>query len=304
MMGNDPAVMPDFCNRRYPFHYTTALNLLTRLGVDTNHIYLLAEGEYENYKGEVRSQEPLPGTPLKENTQITLKVGFPSPVDYMPYQFFFGLRGSRTRSAQWEEQSRLTLAPFDASVIRHDAHARYQSLKYSMGLVDYEYVSAFLNLFDKKIQPEIKGVSEALIWATLFPYFHFWAGNHELVPRMLHLLFGYEFQIVENTESTFSIPEGIQYRLGSKTGRLGKEILLGKSFTESDSTYKLIVRGIKPEDINQFLPGKPLRKKLEWVLNICMPNNLACRFRFETTARKMEMGRQKNTGYLGYAAHI
>ncbi len=53
MTQADQKIMPDFCNRRYPFHYTTAISVLAKMGVDVNDIDILAIGTYENYRGEI-----------------------------------------------------------------------------------------------------------------------------------------------------------------------------------------------------------------------------------------------------------
>ncbi len=95
-------LMPYFCNRRFPFHYTTALCVLMKMGLDITQVDILAIGEFENYKGEVLEQEPAPGRVITAETTVRLKVGYPSAVDFMPYQFFYGLTGSGARSSDWE----------------------------------------------------------------------------------------------------------------------------------------------------------------------------------------------------------
>lgn len=296
--------MPDFCSRRVPFHYTTVLNILERMGVDINNINILAVGEFENYKGEIKEQHPSAGSAIESDTRITLKVGYPSAVDFMPYQFFYGLGGGHARSGQWEEQARESMAPFDSAVIRHNAHARYQTLKFNMGMVNLEYLSRFLDLFSFQNQDDNRPLNESLIWIALLPFFHFWAGNLRLVEKMLGLIFGYEFQINENVRATYDIPEEIQYQLGSKAGRLGRETILGQSFDESDSGYELIIGGISPNEVGDFLPGKPQQRKLESILCISMPNNLDYHIRFEMARREAIIGREKRSGYLGFATRI
>lgn len=303
-MGENPMIMPDFCSRRFPFHYTTALNVLAKMDVDINRIDLLAVGEYENYKGEVNEQSPAPGAVLKEDTQITLKVGYPSVVDFMPYQFFYGLVGSKERSGEWEDRSRELMAPFDASVIRHDALARFEILKYNHGFVDLEHILSFLRLFDYEPEFGSHQINEALAWVALLPTFHFWAGNPSLAERALKLILGYDFEIVENIRSEYEIPEAIQYRLGSMAGRLGRESLVGKSFVESDSCYMVIVRGLHIGELRDLLPGNSKRRKIEAVLKICMPNNFDYKIKYVIAEKKLIIGKEKQRGYLGYSTYI
>jgi len=143
-----------------------------------------------------------------------------------------------------------------------------------------------------------------VLWAAVLPSFHLWAGNPEKVADALALLFGYRFRIVENVPSRYDIPESIQYRLGAKTGRLGRESVIGRSFSECDSTYEIIIGGLTRQDMLAFLPGKEKRRKLEWVLSVCMPGNLDHRFRFEIDDPGMVLGKQERESRLGYSSHL
>jgi len=304
MTGPTNNRMPDFCSRRFPFHYVTAINMLMRRGIDPHRIDIIADGEYENYKGEIREQTPEPGVELNHKSKITLRVGYPSAVDQLPHQFFYGFGGASDRDG-WDDYSRRLMAPFDGSLIRYDAIAHYQSLKHNFGVVDREQVLRFLRLFG--FAPEgIEGWSseELITWVSLMPSFHSWAGNPDLVARRLTFMFGYEFRIVENVISEHDIPDEIQYRLASRNGRLGRESIIGRRFVEYDSCYEIQVRGIASHDVPNWFPGKKQRKKLEWMLELCMPNHLLFHIRLHCLPENSHLGREKNNMYLGYAARI
>ena len=296
--------MPDFCNRHFPFHYVTAINMLMRRGIDPHRIDVIADGEYENYKGEIREQSPEPRTELTRKSKITLRIGYPSAVDQLPFQFFYGFAGVTDRDG-WDDSSRRLMAPFDGSLIRYNAIAHYQSLKHNFGVVDREQVMRFLKLFGfAPKRAESWSSDELLTWVSLLPSFHFWAGNPGLVERVLSFMFGHEFHIVENVESEHEIPGEIQYRLGSRNGRLGKESIVGRRFAEYDSCYELQVRGITTRDLPDWLPEKKQRRKLEWMLELCMPNFLLYRIRLISVPEKTHLGREKREMYLGYAARM
>ena len=297
-------MMPDFCDRHYPFHYTTALNILAKMGVDIDRIDLLAVGPYENYKGEVNEQSPAPGTVLQDDTHIVLKVGYPSAVDFMPYQFFFGLVGSQERTREWEDHSRHLMAPYDASVIRHDAQARFEILKFSHGFIDLGHMLDFLKLFEYEPGYNDSQIEEALAWVALMPSFHFWAGNPKLVEKALKLIFGYDFEIRENTKTEYSIPEAIHYHLGSKAGRLGRESLMGKTFVEFDSSYVVIIHNLHVGELRELLPGGSKRRRIEAMLGLCMPNNLEYKIKYDVADKKLILGKETRKGYLGYATYI
>jgi len=293
-------IMPDLCNRRNPIHFSTALNLLRISGVDLDRVNILAIGEYENYKGEVLHQEPSPGAVVGPTTRITLKVGYFSAVDRMPYQFFFGLFG-RPAGKNWEMNARNLVAPFDASRIRHEATARFLELKYCNFGIDPEHLSRYLGLFDFVPADWELEQSEAYVWACLLPAFYDWAGNPERVAALLQFFLGYPCRIVENIPAEFPIGPEIQYHLGSLSGRMGHETVMGRAFTECDSTYHVIVSGVRHEEVVQFLPGGKKRKRLEWLLDKTMPGHLTRMMTIETDSKAMVLGKADQGGYLGYS---
>ncbi|UCC43991.1 MAG: type VI secretion system baseplate subunit TssG [Candidatus Zixiibacteriota bacterium] len=297
------AVMPQFCDRKFPFRYTVALNILGRMGVSLDRVDLLALGTHENYKGEILGQEPEPGTPLNSDTRITLRVGKASSVDFMPYQFFYGLHGVTSSTGSWEEKARSLMAPFDAPLVRYDAAMEFEDLKTSFGCADSNYTADFLGLFNFDAKRDAADLDEMLAWATVFPTFNMWAGNSVSVCRVLQYLFGYQFEIRENTPMTFDLPEGCLYRLGSESDRLGGGLILGKSFTECDSGYEVIVRAVPDNELEDLLPNGRTARRIRRVLEICMPSHLE--FRLKIVARPMarRIGRDAGSCYLGYSSH-
>lgn len=304
MMTSPEKLMPNFCNRRTPFHFTTALNTLIRLGVDLDLVDLLAVGEYENYKGEIIGQDPKAGTPLGASTKITLRVGYPSAVDEMPYQFFYGLHGRRASTGAWEDAARAVMAPFDAAVIRHIAVAKYRDLMSNMGLVEDSHLKSVLALFEFDAEKEKIPPREAIIWAGLFPAFYHWAGNADLVCRALECLFGHEFEIEENVPFEHVIPESCQYRLGANGDRLGNGTIVGSKFTDCDSGYEVVVKGVEVGEAADFLPGGKKRGQIERALKVFMPGELGYRIRVKTTAAPLEIGADKHQNYLGYTSFL
>jgi hypothetical protein len=299
-----PKTMPDLCNRRSPFHLTTALMALSNLGVDVHKISLLAVGEYENYRGEVREQEPKAGTTLTADTPIRLKVGFASPIDFMPYQLFYGLVQNPNRSSEWEDDSRRLMAPFDGALIRYLSIANYQELKYTLGFSDTSHVHRFLRLFAFEPDKDLGESSEMQLWAALMPTFHHWAGNAAFAEQLLHLVFGYTFTVSENIPRRFEIPERLRYRLGSKDDPLGRGTIVGSQFTECDSGYSITVSDIPPEQMPSMLPGNPGRQKLEHLLSICLPGHLESDIQLRPSRRTNRLGPDAGTAFLGCATYL
>jgi len=296
--------MPDFCSRRYPFRYVTALNILMKMGVELSRVNLLAVSEFENYKGEVHQQSPEPGEAVTADTQISLHIGCLSAADHVPYQFFYGVEGGRNRSSEWEDRAREVMAPFDSAVIRYRSLTHYEEHKFNLGVLDRDYLLRYLDLFDFKPGEDAPDISELLFWVAALPAFHQWAGNARAVSEVLQSLIGYPVEIVESISTRFDIPESMQSRLGEESGRLGEKLLLGSSFTECDSGYRVAIREVARDDIANFLPGGSKRRKLEWLLDICMPGNLEAVIAVEAVAAPTELGEEAQRSYLGYSTYV
>lgn len=297
------SLMPDLCNRHLPFHCVTALVLLKKLGVNVTKVNMRAVGCYENYRGEVLKQSPQPGTPLTPEENISLDIGQWSAVDILPYQFFYGGAGVTTRSRGWEERARALMAPFDAATVRGRANADFEMLKYALSTIDYEHLKRFLGLFDIDHRRDMEDRREANFWAALMPTYHLWSGNPILTSRILKHMFGLRFSIKENISSTHAIPQAIRSRLGTKYSRLGSELVVGRSFCDCDSAYEVICE-TSADDIQNWLPGKKQRKKLERILNMCMPGNLEYSIRIRVNRAPSALGDTSGRAYLGYGTFV
>ena len=296
--------MPDLVNRRAKMHYVTALNELARIGVDFSRIDILAVGTHQNYRGEVRRQEPSPGTELGPDTAVRLEIGASSAVDVMPYQFFLGYEHSGVAGQEWERRARCLMAPFDAAVIRHDSLSLYKILKLSFGYLDRGQLENFCTVFDIKL-PEAKlSDRELLLLAMLLPAVHEWAGNADLVAAALELMFRCRFEIEESIPRRYQIPPHLRYRLGDTGLRLGRDTLVGSSFVECDSAYRVTMRGLSSKRVPAFLPGRPERKKLEWFLNLVMPNNLVWDLQVVPRQRQSRLGGEHREAFLGYGSYV
>lgn len=303
-MNDGRAIMPELTDRRHPFHYATALTLLMKTGVDIHKVSIRAVGEHRNYLGEILDQQPAAGQPIDADTPISLDIGMASAVDYLPYQFFYGWRSGSSRGGGWEDDARHFMAPFDGSVARYNAIATHEQLEYSLALVNLDYLLKYLKLFDFALPEKPDDVREPLLWSAIMPGFHLWAGSPEFVAAVLRYLFGYTFEFTENVSARYEIPDNLRCRLGKDSSRLGNDWIIGRSFTECDSSYRLTISDVPATEAGDLLPGKPKRKKLEWVLSICMPTNLDCIVRIKIESGDLKLASPNAGSLLGYSAFV
>jgi hypothetical protein len=298
------ATMPDFCSRRRPYHYVTALNVLMKYGVDLSNVNLIAAGTFENYKGEVHGQTPKPGEAITPGTEITLEVGCLSGVDHIPYQFFYGFHGVGDRTDDWELNARKALAPFDSEVIRYHAYAKHVARKFNFGVVEKPHLHRFLRLFAFNPEKYAPDLPELMFWVSAMPLFHKWSGNARAVAAILGRLIGHSVEIVENARGSFVLPEECRSPLGSESSRVGASLIAGRTFSDCDSTYEVIVHGVNSKSVAHFLPGGKTYKKLEWLLSVSMPSFLERRIRIRTRGHRAAIGKEKPACFLGYSSYL
>jgi predicted component of type VI protein secretion system len=196
------------------------------------------------------------------------------------------------------------MAPFDSSVIRAEARAKLLSLIFDFGFAEKGHMRRFLDLYDFDIAHETDDLRELLFWSSLLPAFNFWAGNPDSVARIVSGLFGYECRIIENVQGEYDIPEKTRYRLGKGEERLGAGSVVGRSFSQCDTAFDVIVTGVGNGDMREFLPGGTKRRKLERILEYCMPSDLECRIRIFGEKRGSRIGESGAECHLGYSSYV
>ena len=296
-------VMPNFCDQHYRMHYVTALNALARMGIDLSQVDLVAVGMQENYRGEIHDQEPAPGKEIGPQTQIRLKIGASSAVDYMPYQFFYGLHGVTRRVEKWEDRARTLMAPFDGAVIRYTARCHQEALTYGSGLVERRQIIRFLKLFEFEVDAYLPD-DELMILASLLPQYHFWSGNPDFLVQVLSMIFPFTFEVTENVRKRYEMPDAIRTHLGTGNCHLAVDTVLGRSFVEGDGAYRVTISDIPAERPNELVPGKPMRKKLDWLIERCMPSHLAYDISLQVNRSAARIGRDSTTARLGYSVFV
>ena len=195
------------------------------------------------------------------------------------------------------------MAPFDAAFIRYLSAVSYENMKFNFNFIDDKHLAKYLELYDFT-GVDISDPVTAARWQAIMPTFHIWAGNAEKTAKVLKFLFGFDFIINESVPTRQKIPKELQYALGSKSKRLGYESIAGRFFVECDTAYQVVISMVNKEAVSKLLPGQSLRKKIEAVLDYCMPGNLDYIIKIRVKKEESLLGDKTNKGYLGYNTFV
>jgi hypothetical protein len=298
-----PPVMPDLCDKKQRLKLPLALMLLKCSGIDMSKVLFKAAGRDENYKGEIRSQDPAAGEPVDEDTEIILEVGYPSAVDYMPYQLFRGLEAGLSGSSMWEERARYLMAPFDGAVLRWSFGAFFEQLTYCGSLVDPDHLRRLLSLFRMEM-PSLDDPQRAVFWVGVAPHFSLWSGSPFHMPRVLARFFGVSFSVRENVPRTQTIRRELRTMLGKSLSVLGESLSPGSEITENDSSYELLIHLDDPCRATDWLPGGAKRSELREIIRHSMPEHLHCCVKVKAARRPCVIGGTPGSSYLGIASFV
>ena len=64
------------------------------------------------------------------------------------------------------------------------------------------------------------------------------------------------------------------------------------------------ISNVSKKDVSELLPGKNIRKKIESVLDYCMPGNLDYKIKIKIEKENSVLGDKANKGYLGYNTFV
>lgn len=298
------SLMPNLVSPQARMTFVQALLALKQSGVEWENVRLFSSGTFENYRGEVLKQEPKPNTEITPDTQITLWVGFPSLFDALPYQLFFGAKEWHRDTVRLEQRAREFLACFDSSFIRILSRLEYVLLVYNLVFLEKDFCQHFLEAFDfPKDQWEKE---EILLWMIFLPTFHLWAGTKEGTEKVLSAFLQAQSKIEENIPGENQLPLELRSRLGERSNHLGQNWLLGKRFSECDSTYRINICPISADQIKEFLPNHKKRKKLERILALSTPGQLRYKvsLKLKQKDKKFSLGKDSKNSLLGYATYL
>lgn len=296
--------MPQLANPLSPSSLVHAILLLKRSGVSPERVRLLLRGEFESYKGEIAKHLPSAKTEMDPSTLVQLDLASPSMVDQLPPSLFFDPAKKQVDFEKIELRARELFSPFDSAMAKLKASLEYIILVYKFIFTEPLFSKRFINTFnfpDKEWSPE-----ELFFWMLLLPGFHQWAGTKTGTEKVLSIFLETKVRIKENQIGKNELPRELQSSLGGCGSRLGRDWSLGNHFTECDSSLKVIIGPVSVSKVKDFLPSGIRRKKLDLILDNCVPGQLrwSVTLKIKDKERSFSLGEQSPNCVLGYSTYL
>lgn len=296
--------MPPLANPLSPSSLIHAVLWLKKLGVSADNLRLLFKGVFESYKGEISKHLPSSGMEIDPSTLIQLEVASASMVDQLPFSLFFDPNQKHLDLEKTEFRARELFSIFDATMAKIKTTLEYILLVYNFVFVEPSFSKNFVRAFGF---PEDEWNSEELFfWMLLLPGFHQWAGTKKGTEKVLSIFLGTKVKIEENQRGENSLPVELQSCLGIRGSKLGSDWSLGNSFSECDSSFKVMIGPISATQVRDFLPLRLKRKKLDLILEHCVPGQLrwSIDLKLKRKERNFSLGENTPNCVLGYSTYF
>jgi len=300
---NTKISLPHLANPHSPSSLVHAVLWLRKSGIDLENLRLLFKGPFENYKGEITGQLPLPGEvePFKE---IRLELAAASMVDQLPFSLFFDPNKKYVELDKTELKSRELFSSFDSTMAKTKTILEYILLVYDYVFSEPAFSKLFIGAFG--FPQEGWDSEELFLWMLLLPGFHQWAGTIRGTSQVLSIFFKAPVRIRENQRGENSLPVDLQSFLGKRYSRLGSDWSLGKGFSECDTSFKVMIGPISLSEVGDFLPQGKKRKKLELILDHSIPGQLRWRVavKLKRKDQSFTLGKSTSNCVLGYSTYL
>ncbi|MBD3333215.1 hypothetical protein GF356_10225 [candidate division GN15 bacterium] len=299
-----PILMPRLVDRRARPSFVVAVNQLIKLGVAPESVFIRLVGPYEDYDGQVRAQEPEPGTPLSDETDIVLDVGITGIVDHMPYQFFTTTKHSSSVASSWESRARGIMAPIDGTAAKMSAMMSFEQMRFDEAIVEVGHLNRVVDLYGSEPRRCCTHDEQLGLWSALMRSFNEWSGNPYGIAWVLSILLDCRIRVRENIPAEHPIDPTLQSRLRNAFCRLGDDWILGDRFADCDSRYELVLYEIGQAHPEDWLPNGSRRRLLDKIMAMCNPVHLQWSLRFDLPAARRPIGRKERSVYLGASWHL
>ena len=250
----------------------SAINILLELGIQRKHLRVIAEGGFNRFRGGIIHQKPIEGTSIDHDSEVILTVTESGLYDALPEGVFSANGTFEHKQKEVEELIRNFFTTFESYLFQTSSTLKYIGDVSNLIFHDELLSKSFISYFGFSYRGW--DVEDLMIWRTLLPYAPAWVGTKWGIEMIMNAFFGLNAKIIENISHKNNIPAEIRNRLGKDTSSLGENFLLGKSFAETYSTFRLCLGPISIQQFPEFLPGEKKRKKLERILEFAIPGDM------------------------------
>jgi predicted component of type VI protein secretion system len=282
----------------------SAINLLLDLGIQRKKIQIIAKGGFQRYQGAIIQQVPDAGTPVVPESEVLITVTEVGLYDILPDGFFSSNGALDKEQMELEKGMRNFFGTFDSLLFLTSATLEYIKDVSNLIFYDETLCKSFLHYFGFSSQEWEE--KDLLIWRTIMPYAPLWVGTKKGIEMITNTFFGLQTKVIENVSHVNEIPSEYRNRLGAEPFTLGKDSLIGNSFEENYTTFRLLLGPVPLEQFPEFLPEKKLRKKMERILEFAIPGNMSYEIHLILFEEDQKFVPEKNpvNNILGYSTFL
>jgi len=293
-----PFKMPDFCFRQdgQSKSLKAAYVYLRRVGIPDKDIFIYTQGEFNQYKGQILSQQPQAGDMVFPGNKITLTAAVPGISQIMPDLFTDHLSDYLIEDNNPRQGVKKLFAIFDSMFLKMSCRLEwtrdiYAGVHHSSRFIDYLNSICFI--------PET-GIDEFNINSMGYipSRLSRFLGTESGLRVFLEAATGLKAntRILDNQE--IAVPAASLAGLGKKS-RLGENTFIGDKFAGEKPSLKVCFQLDKPEDVLKAIKIIENKKLLGDMLRLVLPYYVeSCEIAVEPTGEDISF--ENGASYLGF----
>ncbi len=298
-----------FITQHQPVNKRTRLSefslLLAKLDVKAQQFYFRSLEAHGNYHTDIKSIRTVATRGEGRREERVVDAHLPSFKNYFPESFFVELlEESDTLAGRFEDRFLEFWSAFDTTTYRNWIDIYTLQLRMLFVVSDEETE----NLYWQRLGGDMPSLPpEERRFLLLLRFFGpFLRGRSLLFDRIIPAFTGKPTHVEEFVPAQTEIPEQLQWSLGKKNSRLGRDIFPGRQFTQNSTRFRVVLEQLDEEDIPDFIPHGKRRVLLENLSRLFAPahQDSQLEYRFKAGLQLFTPGTQHQTAYLGLSTYL
>ena len=294
--------MPDFCAR--PEGKSKSLKeayiYLRCQGVPDSDIFIYAQGEFYEFKGEILDQQPQAGDMVYTESRITLTAAVSGICQVMPDLFTDHMSGSLADDSNPRQGAKNLFAIFDNMFLKMLCRLDwirdiYAGIYHSPRFIDYQNAI----FFNRKSTVDNYGSKSLDFILSKLSRF---LGTEGTLKVFLETATGLrvDTEILDNQKTP--LPDSAITGLGEKSG-LGESIFLGENFESEKPKLRISFKLDKAKDVPKAIEIVNNKKLLENVLDLILPY-YSNQYEISVEPGDEDINFINGNSYLGYSTAL